>query len=85
MGDVGSAETISISEFKARCLAILDRVKRTGRPVLVTRRGEPVALVVSPPQVERRKSWLGCMAGTLQITGDVVSPAFDDEEWEALR
>ncbi len=42
-------ETVSISDFKARCLAILDRVKKTGQPVIVTRRNEPIAQVVPPP------------------------------------
>jgi len=79
-----SNETISISEFKARCLALLERVKRTGRPLLITRRGEPVALVVSPPPIERQETWLGCMAGTGVITGDIVSPASDENDWEAL-
>jgi prevent-host-death family protein len=39
-------ETISISDFKARCLAILKRVKKTGRPVRITCFGEPVAEIV---------------------------------------
>ena len=39
-------ETISVSRFKATCLAVLQRVKRTGKPVLITRFGEPVAELV---------------------------------------
>jgi prevent-host-death family protein len=78
-------QTITISEFKATCLAVLDRVKRTGRPVLVTRRGEPVARVVPPTPSPRPKSWLGCMAGRVKILSDVVSPASDEDEWEAVR
>ncbi len=50
-------ETVSISDFKARCLAILDRVKKTGQPVIVTRRNEPIAQVVPPPPVEGRMVW----------------------------
>src|SRR6058998_2019277 len=52
-------ETVSVSEFKATCLALLDKVKRTGRPILVTRRGEPIAQVVTPPNRELPRSWLG--------------------------
>ncbi|MBZ5500062.1 MAG: type II toxin-antitoxin system Phd/YefM family antitoxin [Acidobacteriia bacterium] len=80
-----AVQTISISEFKATCLAVLDRVKRTGCPVLVTRRGEPIAQVVPPSPLPRAASWLGCMAGTAKITGDIVSPAVDEIEWEALE
>ncbi|NWG12087.1 MAG: type II toxin-antitoxin system Phd/YefM family antitoxin [Acidobacteria bacterium] len=79
-----SPQQISISEFKATCLAVLDRVKRTGQPVLVTRRGEPLAQVTPPPPEARPQSWIGCMAGKTRIVGDVVSPATEEGEWEAL-
>ncbi len=79
------AETVSISEFKATCLARLERVRRTGRRLLVTRRGTPVAEVV-PPEVPRRSAgWLGSAAGTGRITGDLVAPAVEPDEWEAAR
>jgi len=75
---------ISISDFKATCLAVLDRVNRTGQPILVTRQGKAVAQVTPPPPEARSQSWLGCMAGKARITGDVVSPAAEESEWEAL-
>jgi prevent-host-death family protein len=78
-------ETVSISHFKARCLAILARVKRTGRPVLVTRFGEPVAEVVPPTASTRPRHWLGSMKGTARIVGDIVAPASDEKDWEVLR
>jgi antitoxin (DNA-binding transcriptional repressor) of toxin-antitoxin stability system len=77
-------ETIPVSKFKATCLAVLQRVKRTGRPVRVTRFGKAVADVVPPRASESRGSWLGCMAGTAEIVGDVVSPAAAASEWKAL-
>jgi len=77
-------QQISISDFKATCLAVLDRVKRTGQSVLVTRRGEPIAQVIPPPPEARPQSWLGCMAGKATVVGDVVSPATEEVEWEAL-
>jgi len=73
------------SKFKPPCLAVLDRVNRTGQPVLITRFGRPVAEVVPPSPPARPERWLGCMRSTLRITGDIVSPALDQEEWEALR
>ncbi len=78
-------EQIPISKFKATCLALLDRVKRTGQPVLVTRRGEPIAQILPPPPQTRPASWLGCLKGTGRIVGDIVSPAVSEEDWEALR
>lgn len=77
-------EEIAISKFKATCLAVLEKVRQTGKPVLVTRFGEPVAEVV-PPQVVKPKEWVGSRAGTGKIIGDIVSPASDEEDWEALR
>jgi prevent-host-death family protein len=69
---------IAVSKFKATCLAVLEDVRRTGAPVLVTRFGKPIAEVV--PSRTRKKSWLGCMKGSLEVTGDIVGPvgAFDD-------
>jgi len=76
---------ISISKFKATCLAVLEQVRRTRRPVRVTRFGKPVAEVVPPSIPERPASWLGCMKGTGVIRGDIVSPAADEQDWEVLR
>ena len=77
-------ETVTISEFKAKCLALLDRVKRTGRPLLVTRRGEPIAEVMRPtlPQQDR---WIGSAASTGRILGDIVEPVSGVRDWEVLR
>lgn len=77
-------ETIAISDFKATCLAVLERVRRTGTPILVTRRGEPVAEIVPPSPTSLGRGWLGAMRGTATILGDLVAPAADPDEWEAL-
>ena len=78
-------DTIPISQFKARCLAILAEVKRSGRSVVVTRFGVPVAEVVPPPRPVRPQKWLGSLEGSAEILGDIVSPARDASEWEAIR
>ena len=77
--------TIAISEFKATCLAVLERVRRTGTPIVVTRRGQPVAEVVPPSLASTGDAWLGSMRGTATIAGDLVAPASAADEWEALR
>ncbi|MGO9862837.1 MAG: type II toxin-antitoxin system Phd/YefM family antitoxin [Terriglobales bacterium] len=77
-------EEIAISKFKATCLAVLEDVRKTGKTVLVTRFGKPVAEVVPPYSSRKPKRWVGCLAGTGQITGDIVSPASEEDEWEAL-
>lgn len=75
---------IAISEFKAKCLAILDQVQKTKSPVRITRRGKPVAEVV-PPSPESRKEIFGFMKGKMEIVGDIISPASDPDDWEVLR
>ncbi len=77
-----SPDSLAISEFKATCLKVLDQVRKTGKPVLVTKRGEPIALVVPPPPPQPTSAWLGSFAGTARITGDIVSPLAQD--WEVL-
>jgi antitoxin (DNA-binding transcriptional repressor) of toxin-antitoxin stability system len=72
-----------ISRFKATCLAVLERVRRTGRPLRVTRFGKPIADIVPPTPEARSSTWLGSMQGTFHINGDIVSPAIDSDEWDA--
>jgi prevent-host-death family protein len=77
-------QTIAIGKFKATCLAVLERVRRTREPVLVTRRGVPVAEIKPPPQPA--SNWMGSMQGTVEIVGDIVNePAEAEDGWEALR
>ncbi len=78
-------DTIAISKFKATCLAAIDRVRRTGRPLLITKRGEPVAQVVPPPPPAGTggKSF-GAMKDTSRILGDLVEP-LGEHEWDALQ
>ena len=73
-----------ISKFKATCLAVLEEVRRTGRSVVVTRRGEPVAEIVPPPATSGQRSWLGSAAGSGRVVGDIVAPVVAEGEWEAL-
>ena len=70
---------IAASEFKAKCLGLLDEVQRTRREVLITKRGRPVARLV--PAEEKLPPIFGRMKGTIEIVGDIVAPL--DERWEA--
>ena len=75
-------EEIAISKFKATCLAVLERVRRTRQPVRVTRFGKPVAEIVAPTNAEKPQRrlatpWRG------RIIGDIVSPIGDESDWEA--
>lgn len=78
-------DSMPVSKFKATCLAALERVRRTGRPLRVTRFGKPIADVAPPGPEARAPDWLGSMRDTLDVKGDIVSPAVDPDEWEALK
>ena len=73
--------TIKASEFKAKCLKIMDEVAETGESVVITKNGVPVAELV-PVKRKPLKTLFGAMAGSMVITGDIISPV--DVEWEAL-
>ena len=77
-------ERIAISKFKATCLGVIERVRNTRRPVLVTKFGKPVAQVIPAPEPERKRR-LGNRAGTGRIVGDIVAPASDESDWEILN
>lgn len=70
---------MAISKFKATCLAAIDRVYKTGRTLVVTKYGKPVAHVVPPPPQPPSRSGFGAMAGTIKIVGDIEGPI--PEEW----
>ena len=77
-------EEIAISKFKATCLAVLQKVKKTGQPVLVTRFGHPVAQI-TPPAPPKQARKLGTGMGSFTIHGDIVGPISDISDWEAAR
>ncbi len=77
-------EEIAISKFKATCLAVLEKVRKTNEPILVTRFGQPIAQI-GPPQPAKRVPRLGGGAGTMVILGDIVGPIGDESDWEAAQ
>lgn len=78
-------QEIAISEFKAKCLALIEQVRTTKKAIRITRFGKPVAEVVPSTATMDRKKWIGSMKNTMKITGDIISPANDEDEWEVLR
>jgi len=70
---------------QGQVLSILEHVRKTGKPIRITRYGKPVAEVVLPTLKLRRKSWLGSMAGPTKILGDIVGPTGSFEAWDAFR
>ena len=77
-------KTINASDFKAKCLALLDEVKRTGEVVTILKRGKPVAQLVPP--VPRENTFAQeTLLGSVQIRGNIEEPVLDSTSWEAER
>ena len=77
-------DEIAVSKFKATCLAALERVRRTGRPLRVTRFGRPLADVVPARPAANQSNWLGAMKGRGRVSGDLIAPVSDADAWDAL-
>jgi prevent-host-death family protein len=75
---------IPAGEFKARCLRIMDDVKSYRTPVVITKKGRPVAKLV-PLDDETALDVFGSMAGTADIIGDVEAPVVPVRAWKAAR
>ena len=71
--------TIKASEFKAKCLKLMDEVAESGEEIIISKNGRPTARLVS--YRERPKTLFGIDRGKLEIVGDLISPI--DVEWEA--
>lgn len=74
------ATTVPAGEFKAKCLKLIDEVAEKHKPIIITKRGKPVAEVVPIPS---RCDFVGSMQGTGEIVGDIISPI--DVEWDAMK
>ncbi len=76
-------KTLAAGKFKTNCLAIMDEVKANREPVLITKRGKPVAMLT--PVEETDDPIFGFYKGKIEILGDIVSPIIPLEDWDALK
>ena len=75
---------MNATEFKAKCLAILDRVRDTGESVLILKHGEPVAQLV-PPMPSQSRYPQDDLKGTVIVRGDLIEPVIPADAWEVLK
>lgn len=76
-------KTIPAGKFKTYCLTIMEDVRATRNPVLITKRGRPVAKVV--PVDNAKDDFIGRLEGVVRVVGDIESPIEPPESWEVLR
>lgn len=78
-------EQLSASKFKATCLAVIRKVRKTRRPVVITHDGEPAVQIIPVTKAKAAPHWLGSMEGTAEVHGDIVGPVSDIADWDAGR
>jgi len=78
-----SVKTIAAAEFKARCLSLMDDVRKNREPVVITKRGKPIAKLV--PAENDDREFLGRLEGIIRIVGDIESPVEPPEAWDSLK
>ena len=71
---------IAAAEFKARCLTLMDDVRSTREPIIITKRGKPVAKLVPADAPERE--FIGRLKGIIKVVGDIESP-IEPDAWES--
>ena len=76
-------KTIPAGQFRNKCSQLLDFVQRTGKVIVITKRGKPVAKLV--PLEQERDEWFGRLKGQIKILGDIESPVDPPEAWESSR
>ena len=76
-------KTMAAGQFKARCPQVMETVRTTRVPLLITKRGKPVAKRVPPDEAPAHI--MGRLAGKIEILGDIVSPVVPPEDWESLK
>jgi prevent-host-death family protein len=76
-------KTIAAGEFKARCLTLMEDVRSTREPLIITKRGKPVAKLV--PAESPKRGFIGSLKGVIRIVGDIESPVVPPEDWESSR
>ncbi len=73
---------IAAAAFKARCLRLMDEVNEGREPLVVTKKGRPVVRIV--PAGEPALDVFGCLAGRLEIVGDLLEPVTEPGDWSAV-
>jgi hypothetical protein len=78
---------MAAGEFKAKCLGAMAEVAKTGKPLLVTKRGEPFVEVGPPRHAKKGKkdTFIGRLEGKYEICGDLLEPVFPLEDYDMLK
>jgi prevent-host-death family protein len=76
-------KTIAAAKFKAQCLTLMEGVRKTRQPLVITKRGKPIAKLA--PLDDMKDDFFDRLKGQFQVVGDIVSPLVPLEDWDALK
>ena len=76
-------KSMAAGKFKAHCLQVMEHVRTTGEPLVITKRGHPVAKLV--PAESENETFLGRLKGAIKITGDIEAPIEPLRSWKVLK
>jgi prevent-host-death family protein len=82
--DGGQMKSVAVSEFKSHCLSLLEDVARTGEPILVTKRGKPLARITPSGDIAVARPQ-DTLRGSVSYHGDLLAPVVPAEAWNAVR
>ena len=74
---------IAAGKFKAQCLKVMEQVRTTREPVLITKRGQPLAKLVPADKIS--DDFIGRLEGKFKIVGDIESPVISWDDWDPSR
>ena len=77
-------KSVAVSEFKSHCLSLLEDVARTGEPILVTKRGKPLARITPSGNIAVARPQ-DTLRGSVSYEGDLLAPVVPSEAWNAVR
>jgi prevent-host-death family protein len=70
---------VTVTQFRAQCLTLIDEVKTTRQPILVTKKGKPVVKLVPAGKAPK---FFGRLKGIIHIVGDIESPVEPPSAWD---
>ncbi len=80
-----TGKSVGAAEFKAKCLNLIEQMAGDGEPIIITKRGKPVAVLSPVPETAARTSIIGAMKGSVLTYDDPFSPAIEAGEWDEGR
>ena len=76
-------KTITVTEFKAKCLRLIRQMVKDHEPMIITKHGRPVAILSPLLQATETPSIVGAMPGSVLAYSEPFEPVADPSDWSA--